>query len=137
MPEGSQTLLPPTRPLLTKKCTIVIVDIGFRRDLGCDVKFDNKSEKYSPLIAALGRYWERVEFIAFPIGHAGPTLSKTLDHLTAAFSTVRPTMKRSRANRGASSPATDHNAKTHDYLLDITAHTGTRRIPIVSLPYRF
>ena len=58
-----------------------------------------------------------MEFIAFPIGHAGTTLTKTLDYLTAAFSTVRPTVERSRANRGASIPATDHNAMTHDYSL--------------------
>ncbi len=58
-----------------------------------------------------------MEFIAFPIGHAGTTLTRTLDHLTADFSTVRPTVERSRARRGASSPATDHTAKTHDYSL--------------------
>ena len=58
-----------------------------------------------------------MEFIAFPIGHAGTILTKTLDHLTAAFSIVRPTVERSRASRGATIPATDHNARTHDYTL--------------------
>jgi hypothetical protein len=59
-----------------------------------------------------------VEFIAFPIGHAGTTLyTTTLEHLTAAFSTVRPTVERSRDNRIASSPTTDHNANTHEYSL--------------------
>ena len=86
-------------------------------DLGCDVKFDKKTEKYSPLIAALIRYWGRVELIAFPIGHAGTTLTKTLDQLSAAFSTVRPTVERSRAIRGASRAIRDHTAKTHDYSL--------------------
>jgi len=118
MQEGSQTLPPPTRYLLIKQqCTLIIIEIGFRMDLGCDVKFDMKTEKYSPLIAALRRCWGRVEFIAFPIDHAGTTLNRTLDHLTAAFSTVRQTVERSRASMGASSPATDHNAKTHDYSL--------------------
>ena len=56
-----------------------------------------------------------MEFIAFPNYHAGNTLNKTLDQLTAAFSTVRPTVERSRASMGAASPATDHNARTHDY----------------------
>ncbi len=70
-----------------------------------------------PLIAALRRYWGRVEFIAFPVGHAGTTRTRTLDHLTAAFSTVRPTVERSRASRGASNPATDHIVRTHDYSL--------------------
>jgi hypothetical protein len=58
-----------------------------------------------------------VEFIAFRIVHAGTTLTRTLDHLTAAFSNVRPTVERPRASRGASSPATDHNARTHDYSM--------------------
>ena len=71
-----------------KQCTLIIVEIGFCRDLGCDVKFDKKTENYSPLIVALKRYWARVKFIAFPIGHAGTTLTTTLYHLTAAFSTV-------------------------------------------------
>ncbi len=57
-------------------------------DLGCDIKFDKKTEKYSSLIAVFRKYWERVEFIAFPINHAGTTLTRTLEHLTAAFSTV-------------------------------------------------
>ena len=67
------------------------------------------------MIAALRRHWGWVKFIAFPIGHAGTTLTKTLDHLTPASSTVRPSVERSRANRGAASPATDHNAMIHDY----------------------
>jgi len=36
-----------------KQCTLIIVEIGFCRDLGCDTKFDKKTDKYSPLIAAL------------------------------------------------------------------------------------
>jgi hypothetical protein len=51
------------------------------------------------------------------VGHVGATLTRTLDHLTAAFSTVRPSMERSRASRGISRPATDHNAKAHDFTL--------------------
>ena len=53
--------------------------------------------------------------MAFPIGHAGTTLTRTLDQLTAAVSTVQPTVERSRASKGAASPATDHNAMTRDY----------------------
>jgi hypothetical protein len=99
------------------QCTLILVEIGFCRDLGCDIKFDEKTEKYSPLIAALRKYWGRVEFVAFPIGHAGTTLTKTLAHLTAAFSTVRPSVERSRASMGISSPAMDHNAKAHDFTM--------------------
>ena len=81
------------------------------------VKLDMKTENYSPLIAALRKYWGRVEFIAFPIGHVGITLTRTLEHLTAAFSTVRSAVERSRASMGASSPTTDNNDRTHDYSL--------------------
>ncbi len=42
------------------------------------------------------------------------TLTRTLDHLTAAFSTVRPDVERAQASRGATSPATENNARTHD-----------------------
>jgi hypothetical protein len=100
-----------------KQCTLIIVEIGFCRDLGNDMKFEKKTEIYSPLLAALKRYREHVKFIAFPIGHAGTTLTRILDQLTAAFSTVRPTVERSRASRGAASPTTDHNDMTHDYNL--------------------
>jgi hypothetical protein len=100
-----------------KQCTLILIEIGFCIDLGCGVKFDENTEKYTPLIAALRQYWGRVEFVAFLIGHAGTTLTRTLDHLTAAFSTVRPSVERSGASRGISSPATDHNAKAHDFTL--------------------
>ena len=55
--------------------------------------------------------------MAVPIGHASTTLPKTMDLLTAAFSTVIPSVERSRASRGIFSPATDHNAKAHDFTL--------------------
>ena len=58
-----------------------------------------------------------MEFNAFSIGDAGTPLTKTMDQLTTAISTVRLTVERSRAKRGADSPATDHNARTHDYNL--------------------
>jgi len=87
-----------------KQCALIIVEIGFCRDLGCDIKIDKKTEKYPPPIAALRKYCERVELIALPIGHAGATLIRTLEHLTAAFSTVRPSVKRSRASRAHLAP---------------------------------
>jgi hypothetical protein len=99
------------------QCTLIVVEIGFCRDLGCDTKFDKKTEKYSPLVAALRRYWGRVEFIAFLIGHDGTTLTRTMDHLIAVFSTVRLAVERSRARRGISSPAMDLNANAHDFTL--------------------
>ena len=78
-----------------------------------------------------------MEFIPFPIGHAGTTLTKTLDHLTAFFSTFLSNVERSRASRGAASPVTDHNARTHDYnmfksLLDsLTDPTQSRLLGVI------
>jgi len=71
---GPRHSLPRPDLFYRKQCTLIIVEIGFCKDLGCDVKFDKKTEKYSPLIVALRKYWGRVELIAFPIGHAGTTL---------------------------------------------------------------
>jgi hypothetical protein len=67
-----------------------VIAIGFSRDLGCDKKHAEKTENYSSLVAALKQYMGRMEFIAIPIGHAGTMLTRTLDYLTAVFSTVRP-----------------------------------------------
>jgi hypothetical protein len=97
-----------------KQCTLIIIEIGFCRDLGCIEKLEEKTSKYAPLLEALRRYWGRVEFIAFPIGHAGMTLTRTLHQLTTAFSTVRPITGSASTSRGDSFPAMDHNAKTHD-----------------------
>jgi hypothetical protein len=117
MQGGSQTPLRSLGPTSfdKKHFTILIVEIGFCRDLGCDTKLEIKTEKYSSLISALKKYWGRMEFVAFPIGHAGTTLKATLDHLTAAFSIVRPHVEQARANRGATDPTMGHNAKTHDF----------------------
>ncbi len=71
-----------------KQCTLIIIEIGFCRDLGCVEKLEEKTSKYAPLLEALRRYWGRMELVAFPIGHAGTTLTKTLHQLTTAFSTV-------------------------------------------------
>jgi hypothetical protein len=100
-----------------KQCTLIIIEIGFYRDFGCIEKLEEKTSKYVPLLAALRRYWGRVELIAFPVGHAGTTLTMTLDQLTTAFSTVRPIPERSSTSRGDSFPTTDHNARTHDSAL--------------------
>ncbi len=58
-----------------------------------------------------------MEYIAIPIGHAGTTLKTTLDHLTAAFSTVRPRTDRTSAIEGTSQPDMDFYARSHDYRL--------------------
>jgi hypothetical protein len=38
-----------------KQCTLIIVEIGFCKDLGCDNKFDKNTEKYFPFVATLKR----------------------------------------------------------------------------------
>jgi hypothetical protein len=34
-----------------KLCTLILIEIEFSRNLGCDKKFAEKTEKYSPLVA--------------------------------------------------------------------------------------
>jgi hypothetical protein len=119
-------------------CTLIFVEIGFCRDLGCDSKHEAKTAKYSPLIAALKRHWGNVEFIAFPIGHTGMTLTKTLTQLVTAFSTIRPRAEPTRANMGITDPDMDHTAKAHDYILfkslldSLTDLAQSRLIGIIS-----
>jgi hypothetical protein len=121
-----------------KLCTLIVVEIGFCRDLGCEDKIEAKTNKYIPLIAALKKHLGTVEFGAFPLGHACTTLMATLNHLTAAFSTARPRVERTRATRGNTYPVTDHTARTHDYnmlksLLDsLTDLAQSRLLGILS-----
>jgi hypothetical protein len=58
----------------TKRCTLILLEIGFRRDFNCDDKHTKKIEKNPPLIAALHKLWGREKFVAIPMGHAGTTL---------------------------------------------------------------
>ncbi len=58
-----------------------------------------------------------MEFVAFPIGHAGTTLKSTLSHLTAAFSTACPREERTGPTKSTTTIVTDHTARTHDYDL--------------------
>jgi hypothetical protein len=100
-----------------KMCTLILIEVGFSTDLGCDKKQAKKTEKYYPLVTALKKYWGRVEFVAIPIGHAGTTLTRTLNHLTAAFSTVRPRVDYAIAGMDTPPPITGSNAKSHDYRM--------------------
>jgi hypothetical protein len=99
-----------------KLCTLILIQAGFSRDLGCDKKHAEKTKKY-PHVAALEQYWRRVEFVAILIGHAGTTLTRTLDHLIDAFSTVCLRVDHTSANNGVTLPIADFNAKSHDYRL--------------------
>jgi hypothetical protein len=86
--------------------TLIFIEIGFSRDLGCDKKHTEKVEKYSSFVAALQLHRGRVGFVAIPIGLTGTTLAKTLDHLIVAFSADRPRADQAR---------------------DFTAHHGLQR----------
>jgi hypothetical protein len=99
------------------QCTFILVEVEFCKDLGCDTKLTEKTEKYPPLVAALKKFLGKVEFIANPIGHAGTTLQRTLEHLATALSTVRPHGEQGRASTGVTDPDTDSNAKSHDYRM--------------------
>ncbi len=59
----------------------------------------------------------RVAFIAIPIGYMSTTLSRTLVHLTTAFSTARPLADQARASTGTPQPTVDSNAMSHDYRM--------------------
>ena len=58
-----------------------------------------------------------VKFVAISIKHAGTSLTRTLDHLTAAFSTVRPRVDHTSANKNTTKPVTNSNARSHDYRM--------------------
>jgi hypothetical protein len=121
-----------------KSCILILIEIGFSRDLGCDNKHAEKTEKYSPLVAALQQGWGRVEFVAIPIDHAGTPLTKTLNHLTAAFSTVRPRHDQVSANKGTSQPTTDTNARSHDSLPHVQVAVGrAHRLSLVTPLIRY
>jgi hypothetical protein len=100
-----------------KLCALILIEVGFSRDLGCDEKHTEKTKKYSHLVATLKQYWERVELVAIPIEHADTKLTRTLDHFTAAFFTVRPSADHTGANEGTLQPNMDSNAKSRDYHL--------------------
>ena len=40
-----------------KLCSLILIEVGFSRDLGCDKKHEEKTEKYSSLVASLKGYW--------------------------------------------------------------------------------
>ncbi len=100
-----------------KLCTLILVEIGLSPYLECDKKHTEKTEKYYPLVTALKKHWGRVEFVVIPIGYAGTTLTRTLDHLTAAFSMIHTRADQTNANKGTRQPITDSNARSHDYRM--------------------
>ena len=39
-----------------KTCTLILIEIGFSRDLGCDKRHTEKTKKYSLLVTPLRQY---------------------------------------------------------------------------------
>ena len=71
-----------------KDCYLILLEIGFCRDLGCHDKLTKKSEKFQ----SLRRYKERVELNCIPIGHAGTTLHDTATDIATALAKDRPSI---------------------------------------------
>ena len=70
-------------------CTLILFEVGFCRDLGCHQKYTEKTDKYLLLLTALRKYWGRVEIVCIPIGHAGTTLTDTVNDFASALAKVR------------------------------------------------
>ena len=72
-----------TLPILTTfdrtHCNIVVVEIGFCQDFGCDKKTRQQDPKKSLSSGSSNnyKYSDKVELIAIAIGYVGTTLKKT------------------------------------------------------------
>ena len=100
-----------------KKCNLIIIEIGFCQDFGCQKRLQEKTAKYAPLVAALKTIWGKVEFAPSPIRNAGTTLQEADRHLAQALSATWPDIERCRARREVLNPDTDTAARTHDSSL--------------------
>ncbi len=98
-----------------KDCTILLVfEVGFCRDLGCHEKYNEKTDKYLPLLTTLCKYRGRVELVCIPIGHAGTTLIDTANDFAAALAKVRHSITAQRKGKGHKTPDTSSTALLHD-----------------------
>ena len=96
----------PTDPTLDpeffacKNRSLVLFEIGFCRDLGCQEKLTNKTDKYNPLLYALRRYCGLAELVCIPIYHAGTTLHDTATDIATILDKVRPSIATNRKLKG-------------------------------------
>ena len=95
-----------------KSCTLLLVEIGFCRDLGCREKLAEKTRKYQPLLRALEQIWGAVSLVCIPIGHAGTTLECTVENLSNALSRIRPPLAAARRDKGAPGAGLRHEGQT-------------------------
>jgi hypothetical protein len=81
---------PDPRTFNRKKCNLILLEIRFCQDFGCQKRLQGKTSKYTPLVAALRKIWGKVEFVAISLGHAGTTIQETRRHLAQPLSATRP-----------------------------------------------
>ena len=108
---------PPPTNVCRSECALLLIEIGFCRDLGCVEKRDEKHAKYEPLITALRRHWGAVELVCIPIGHAGTTLQSTIHDMSSALARVRPHLAAQRRRQGHKQPDVDNKSLKHDKTL--------------------
>jgi len=75
-----------------KDCSLILLEIGFCRDLGCQDKLTKKIEKYNPLLCALRRYIGNIDLVCIPIGYSGTTLQNTAVVIATALAKARPSI---------------------------------------------
>ena len=118
---GGRPVVPRTTLILGQfqrsECTLLLIEVGFCRDLGCTEKRSEKQTNYAPLIDALRLHWGAVEFVCIPIGHAGTALQSTLHDLSSALARVRPHFADRRRRQGYKQPDVDAKAPKHDKTL--------------------
>ena len=78
------------------KCNLILVEVGFCRDFGCNTQHQEKTAKYAPVVTTLKAVCGKVEFVTVLIGHDGTSLILTQQHLAQALSATRPEIERSR-----------------------------------------
>ena len=65
---------------------LILIELGFCADLSCQIKREEKANKYAPLMAKLKKEWGAVYLVCIPVGCAGNLLSHTAIDLATALS---------------------------------------------------
>ncbi len=98
-----------------KDCSLIVFEIGFRRNLGCLKKLKvKKTEEYNPLVTTLRRYWGRADLVCIPIGQAGTALNETTSEIATALVKVRPSIAVARKRKDHKTPEISKTALLHD-----------------------
>jgi hypothetical protein len=115
-----------------KRCSLLLVEVGFCSDLNLRAKLELKTQKYQPLIAELLQEWGHVDLVCIPIGHAGTTLRDTAGHLAEALARRRPGLSGRKRTTTTDKDNIDRHALkqdailAHDLLLQLTTLASTR-----------